>query len=116
VTDDAAAAERDRAKRAHYARTGVGDSYDLVPLSVESFGRLGKPAMGLLNALADVAASGGGEGGGVFCKIAFVTSALRRLSVALCRDNGRMYGESLFTLASTCGRAFQPGLLVSVAN
>jgi hypothetical protein len=31
-----------------------------VPLSVEAFGRLGKLAMGLLNALADVA---GGEGG-----------------------------------------------------
>jgi hypothetical protein len=43
------AAARDRAKRAHYACAGVGEAYDLVPLSVESFGRLGKPAMGLLN-------------------------------------------------------------------
>jgi hypothetical protein len=58
VTDGAAA--RVRAKRAHYAQAGVGEPYDLVPLSVESFGRLGKPAMGLLNALADVAVSGGG--------------------------------------------------------
>jgi hypothetical protein len=85
--------------------------YDLVPLSVESLGRLGKPAMGLLHALADVAASGGGV-----CKSAFVTSALRRLSVALCRGNGRMHGESLFTLALASGRAFQPGLLVPVVE
>jgi hypothetical protein len=27
---------------------------------------------------------------------------------------GRMYGESLFTLARASGRAFQPGLLVPV--
>jgi hypothetical protein len=49
------------------------------------------------------------------CKSAFVTSALRRLSVALCRDNDRIDGESLFTLARASGRKFQPGLLVSVA-
>jgi hypothetical protein len=47
VTDGAAAAARDRAKRAHYAQAGVAEAYDLVPLSVESFGRLSKPAMGL---------------------------------------------------------------------
>jgi hypothetical protein len=66
AADGAAAAARDRAKRAHYARAGVGEACDLqaydqlVPLSVDSFGHLGKPAMGLLNALADVAASRGG--------------------------------------------------------
>jgi hypothetical protein len=37
-------------------------------------------------------------------------------SVALCRGNGRMYGESLFTLARASGRAFRPGLLVPVAE
>jgi hypothetical protein len=56
----AAVAAQDRTNRAHYMRAGDGDAYDLVPLSVESFGRLGKPAMCLLNALADVAASSGG--------------------------------------------------------
>jgi hypothetical protein len=45
-----------------------------------------------------------------------VTGALRRLSVALCRDDGRMYGESLFTLPCASVRAFQPGLLVPVAE
>jgi hypothetical protein len=48
ATDGAAAAARDRAKRAHYARAGVGEAYDrdLVPLSVDSFGRLRKPDVG----------------------------------------------------------------------
>jgi hypothetical protein len=67
--------------------------------------------MGLLNASADVAASSGGV-----CKSAFVTTALRRLSVALCRGNDRIYGESLFTLARASKLAFQPGLLVPVAD
>jgi hypothetical protein len=49
----------DRAKRAHDARAGVGEAYDLVAPSVKSFGRLGNPTMGLRNALADVAASSG---------------------------------------------------------
>jgi hypothetical protein len=82
-----------------------------VPLPVESFGRLGKPATGMLNDLPDVVASSGGV-----CKSAFVTTALRRLSVALCKGNGRMYGESLFTLARAIGRAFQRGLLAPVAE
>jgi hypothetical protein len=56
VTDGAAAAAHHGAKRAHYAQAGVAEAYDLVPLSVESFGCLGKPAMGLFNALADASA------------------------------------------------------------
>jgi hypothetical protein len=43
-------------------------------------------------------------------------SALRRLSIALCRGNGRMYAESLFMLARASGLAFQPGLLVLAAE
>jgi hypothetical protein len=95
----AAVAAQDRTKCAHYMQAGDGDAYDLVPLSVESFGRLGKPAMCLLNALADVAASSGGV-----WKSAFVTSAFRRLSVPLCRRNG--YGESLFS--DQCSRMPAP--------
>jgi hypothetical protein len=53
----AAAAARDWAKRAHYARAGIGEAYEVMPMSIEHFGRLGKPGMGLLQALADVAAS-----------------------------------------------------------
>jgi hypothetical protein len=87
------------------------EACNLVPLSVESFGRLSKPAMGLLNALADAA-----HPMRELCKSAFVTSAHWWLSVALCRDNGQMYGQSLFTLAHASERAFQPDLLVPVAE
>jgi hypothetical protein len=66
--------------------------------------------MGLLNALADVAASSVG------LQDFFVTRALWRLSVALCMGNVWMCGESVFTLASASGRAFLPGLLVTVAE
>jgi hypothetical protein len=110
---------RPRAKRARYVRSGFGEAYDLVLLSVESFGRLGKPTMGLLNAVANMAASsvaGSGGGGSAFCKSECLTSALRRLSVALCRNNVRMYEDSLFTLARASGPAFRPGLLVPVTE
>jgi hypothetical protein len=80
------------------------------PAAASSATRHSRP-LDSTDALADVAASGGGV-----CKSAFVTSALRRLSVALCRGNGRMNGEPLFTLARASGRAFQPGLLVPVAE
>jgi hypothetical protein len=60
-----------------------------------------------------------GTHGGIqrgFCKSAFVTSALRRVSVALFRGNGRVYRESLFTLARAGRRAFQTELLVPAAE
>jgi hypothetical protein len=101
-------AKRERAHRPHYARTGVGLVYDLAPLSVESFGRPRRPTMGLLLALVGVAASSGG--------FALVTSPLRRHSVALCTGHGRMYGESIFTLARANGRALQPGMFLSVVE
>jgi hypothetical protein len=43
-------------------------------------------------------------------------SAFRRLSVALSRSNGRMYGESHFTFACVSGQAFQLELLVPVTE
>jgi hypothetical protein len=52
-------AATDWAKRAHDARAGVGEAYDLVAPSVKSFGRLCNPTLGLRNALVDVAASSG---------------------------------------------------------
>jgi hypothetical protein len=75
----AAAAAQDQAKRVHYTRDVVGEAY----------------------ALADMAASGRGV-----CNSAHLTSALWRLSIALCRGNSRMYWESLFTLTRASGRAF----------
>jgi hypothetical protein len=71
-------------------------------LSVESFEHLGKPAMSALNAIDPAGRAQEGV-----CD----DRAPWRRSVGLCRANGRMYEESLCTLACANGRAFQPGVL-----
>ena len=53
-----AAAVRDAAKRLRYESIGP-NGYTFVPISVETFGRLGKPAMELINKLAATVAAGG---------------------------------------------------------
>jgi hypothetical protein len=61
-----------------------------VPLSVESFGRLEAPALSLLDSLADQAVLAGGPG---LSRDAFISGALRELSVAMCRDDAS-FGRS----------------------
>jgi Reverse transcriptase (RNA-dependent DNA polymerase) len=106
----AAAAVRDAQKRALYAADGAQQAYGFVPLSVESYGRLGKPAMALLGSLATIASAGEGV-----TKTAFMASAVRELSVALCRGNGIMYRASLQALARASGSVFRAGLPVPTA-
>jgi hypothetical protein len=105
-----AAAARDQAKRVRYA-TADPNGYAFIPLSVETFGRMGKPAMELLNTLATAAAAGG-----AVQKTGFVVNALRQLSVSLCRGNGIMYRRSLSVLARASGTSFLPGLMVPTAD
>jgi hypothetical protein len=107
----AAAAARDLHKRNLYLRRGFDRGFELVPFSVESYGRLGEPAMRFLATLAATAASGGRVS-----QRAFMEGALRLVSVALCKGNGRMYTESLQTLARDHGRAYAPGSLVAVPS
>ena len=109
-TTGSAAALRDRHKRAKYARGDMGGC-TFVPLSVESYGRLGAPAMQLLNDLADTAAASG-----VVVKGDFVRNTLRELSVGLCKGNGIMYRAGLKILARTSGRAFLSGNDVPTAE
>jgi hypothetical protein len=78
---------------------------------VETYGRPGRPAMTMLNALADVAAANGGVP-----KAAFVRGALRELAVALCRGNALKYRVSMCQLARTAGRGYRPGLLVPTVD
>ena len=87
------------------------NGYAFTPLSHESYGRLGKPATQLLNSLA-IAASAAG----VVVKGDFVESALRELSVSLCRGNGVMYRRGLQVFATLAGGAFEEGLLVPIAD
>ena len=56
--EGSAAAVRDQAKRAHHENSG-SLGYGFAQLSTESFSWLGKPAMALLNKLAECASAGG---------------------------------------------------------
>ena len=67
-------------------------------------GRLGKPAMALLNKVAECASASG-----VVFKDGFVVNALRELSVGLCRGNWVLYKRSLCALALVSGTAFRAG-------
>jgi hypothetical protein len=68
-------------------RIGRSSALPFVPMSVDSFGRLGAPALTLLGDLADQAVQVGGPG---LSRAASVLGALRELSVALCRDNASL--------------------------
>jgi len=109
-TAGGAAAVRDQAKRAHY-QSADPNGYAFTPLSTETFGRLGKPAMELLNSLATEATAGG-----VVCKDGFVTNALRELSVSLCRGNGVLHRRCLGHLARVSGHAFRAGMPFPTAD
>jgi hypothetical protein len=91
TTMGAAARNQNAFKRTHYARRGLGGGYELLPVSVESFGRLGAPAYALLGRVADVAADGGGVS-----KAAFMESALQEMGVTLAKGNGRVLRAHLF--------------------
>ena len=82
-----------------------------MPLSVESYGRLGQPAMELLNVLATVASASG-----FVDKAAFVSNALRELGVALCRGQGLLFRAGLKTLARASGVAFAAGASAPTAE
>ena len=101
-----AAAMRDQAKRAQY-ESGDPNGYAFVPLSMESFGRLGKPAMQLLNTLATKAVDGG-----VVVKGSFVVNAMRELSVGLMKGNGLMFRRGLGVMAGITGTSFSAGFNV----
>jgi hypothetical protein len=64
------------------------------PLSLESYGHLGRLAMQFLRILADAAASSATAGFDV-TTFSFVTGALGELSVALVKGNEVAYGDSI---------------------
>jgi hypothetical protein len=85
TTAGAAASHRDQQKRTAYARVEP-NGYGFVPFSVESYRRLGHPAMKLLHDLGEEAAGPGGVS-----RSSFVAGALRKLSICLCRGNFLSY-------------------------
>jgi hypothetical protein len=102
----AAAARRDQQKRATYSRVEP-NGYPFVPFSVESYGRIGQPAMKLLHALGDEAAGPGGV-----TRASFVAGALREISVGLCRGNFFMYRACLGMFAKSSATGFRVDMSV----
>ncbi len=90
----------------HTHTTADPNGYAFTPLSTESFGRLGKPAMTLLSELAEAAAAGPP----VRPKDGFVAHALRELSIGLCKGNAVLYKRSMYALARVSGDAFRAGM------
>ena len=109
-TDGGAAAHRDQAKRNRYQNDDP-NGYAFVPLSVETYGRMGKPAMEFLNTLATIASTEGSVD-----KDLFMTNALKELSIGLCRGNGVMYRRGVTALARVTGTALMTGLPVATAE
>jgi hypothetical protein len=104
TTDGAAAARRDREKRRTYGQLEP-NGYPFIPFSVETYGRLGKPAISLLGQLGLEAK----EAGRKVSKSGFVASAIREISVGLCRGDYQKYKASLGLLVGVSGRGFREG-------
>jgi hypothetical protein len=85
----------------------VFSALPFVPMSVESFGRLGAPALTLLGDLADQAVQAGGPG---LSRAAFISGALRERSVALCRGNASLCRSGAYVAMRAAGRAPMRGL------
>jgi hypothetical protein len=105
-TDGGAAAQRDADKTALYQGCGAG-CYRFVPLTVETFGRLGKPLMKLVTDVSDQATQ---HGNGTFACEQFVTGVFRELSVCLCHRNASLERAVAGCSARFSGGTYSPGL------
>jgi hypothetical protein len=94
----------DREKRQMYGQLEP-NGYPFIPFSVETYGRLGKPAISFLGQLGLEAE----EAGRKVSKSGFVAAAIRELSVGLCWGNYQMYRANLGLLAEVFGRGFLEG-------
>jgi hypothetical protein len=110
TTAGSAAKARDAQKFAHYRRAGSA-VYRMVPLTQESYGRMGQPASKFLNELAELASSTGAVE-----KSRFVESALQELSIALCRGTHRVVAAYAALNTRITGSALIPGLPVPTTD
>jgi hypothetical protein len=78
-----------------------------VPLTVETFDRLGKPLMKLITDVSDQATQ---HGNGTFTREQFVTGVLRELSVCLCRCNASLERAVAGCVVRVSGGSYSPGL------
>ena len=109
----AAAQDADGRKRTQYRRLVGLDGYKLVPFSVETHGRLGRPAMQLLNKLGHLAEQ---RSRGLLRHAQFVERALQRFAVLGVQWNARMETHTAGDLALSPGREYLPGDAVPPAD
>ena len=105
-TDGAAATAADARKRDKYGRTGTG-ACSFVPLSHETFGRVGPAAFAFLARVAKVAAGTGAAG-----QRLFLENAMRDISTTLCRAVARQVCAAAPVQARFAGKAVLVGLEV----
>jgi hypothetical protein len=77
-------------------------AFSSVSLCARSIGSLGAPALTLLGDLADQAVLAGGPG---LSRAAFISGALRELSVALCLGNASLCRSCAYVATQAAGRA-----------
>jgi hypothetical protein len=110
-----AASLRDASKFCKYGGGGQVAGGSFTALSMESYGRLGRPAMQLLQTLAAAAASTATAGSDVTTS-SFVTGALRELGVALVKGGEVVYREALHVYATAGGTAARVGATVPTVD
>jgi hypothetical protein len=111
-TDGGSAARRGVEKTSQYRRYGPG-CYHVVTLTVETYGRLGKPFMKLIT---DVEASAAQQGDDTFTRNQFITGVLPELSVCLCRRNANIEHAVSGCFVRVSGGAYMPGLVQPTAD
>jgi hypothetical protein len=100
LTPGFVAAAQDSAKQRAYRR--YSSALPLVPLSVESFGQFRALAVLLLGSFSHVEVQAGGPG---LSRPAFISWALRGLSVALCQGNASLCRLGLYIATAASGQA-----------
>jgi hypothetical protein len=105
-TDGSTATRRDADKTALYRGYGAG-CYRFVPLTVDTFGRLGKPLMKFITYVSDQATQ---PGNSTFIREQFVTGVLRELSVCLCHRNASLEWAVAGCFVWVSGGSYSPGL------
>jgi hypothetical protein len=99
---------RDASEFYKYGGGGQVAGGSFTPLSMESYGRLGRLAMQLLQTLAAAAASSATAESDATTST-FVTGALRELDVALVKGNEVVYREAVHVYATAGGTGARVG-------
>ena len=107
----ATALQAEQTKHRSFEQRVGGGGYDFVPVSIESYGRLGRETARLLSKIGDVAATRGRVP-----KAVFVRAAHQRISCALARGNAEVYFHAGNLLVKQAGQAYLPGQRIPIGG